>query len=71
MIDILKSRGIRKWRIYAGSPCRIKKTQFKVYEESSQYKRNKVRMGEVEDQAPVIIWIVSDKIDPRSGLYRN
>jgi len=53
MTDILNSRGIGKWRIYSGSACWIKKTHFKVYGDSSQYKRNKVIMNEVEDQAPV------------------
>jgi hypothetical protein len=71
MTDILKSRGMGKWRIYSDSAYWIKKTHFKVYGDSSQYKRNKVRMSEVEDQVPVIIWIVSNKIDPRSGLYCN
>jgi hypothetical protein len=71
MTDILKSRGIGKWRIYAGSACWIKKTQFKVYGDSSQYKRNKVKMSEVEDQVPVKMWIVSDKTDLRIGLYCN
>jgi hypothetical protein len=34
-------------------------------------KKNKVNMSEVEDQVPVIIWIVSEKFDPRIGLYCN
>jgi len=71
MTGIFKSRGIGEWRRYAGSACWIKKTRFKVYEDSSQYKRNKVRMSEVEDQDAGIIWIVSYKTDPRSGLYCN
>jgi len=71
MTDFLKSRGIGKWRIYADSACWIEKTRFKVRGDSSQCKRNKVRMSELEDQVPVIIWIVSDKIDPPSGLYCN
>jgi hypothetical protein len=71
MTYVLKSRGIGKWRSYAGSECWIKKTQFKVYGDSSRYKSNKVRISEVEDQVPVIIWIVSDKIDNRKGEYCN
>jgi len=71
MTDILKKSGIGKLRICAGSVCWIKKIQLKAYGDSSQYKRNKVRMSEVEDQVPVLIWIVSEKFDPRIGLCCN
>jgi hypothetical protein len=66
MTYTLKSRGIRKRRSYAVSACWMRKTQFKDYEDSSRYKRNKVRISEM-DQVPVIIWMISDKIDTRSG----
>jgi hypothetical protein len=71
MTYVLKSREIGKWRSYAGSVCWVKKIYFEFYRDSSLCKRNKVRMIEMEDQVPVIIWIISDKIGTRSGEYCN
>jgi len=70
MTDILMSRGIGKLRICAGSARWIQRHCSKFMETPVNIKK-KVRMSELEDKVPLIIWIVSDKIDPRSGLYCN